>query len=105
VAHRIKVARIEAFDIKFETRSLRLAQDRSRCIIRFMQEFAQACPAAMQVRFDGADAAAREGADLVERVTEDVLKNDTAALRHWKPHEGMEARRCCLATLRPAIRV
>ncbi len=70
-----------------------------------MQEFAQAGPTAMQVRFDGTDAATGDVADLVERVAKNILEDDTATQRCGKAHECTEARRCRLATLHLAYGV
>src|SRR5262249_33873368 len=58
---------------------------------RCVSKFAQVLSAAVQGRLDGRKGNLHDVADLLERISQNILQYHSATLGHWKMHEGPQA--------------
>src|SRR5258707_1328148 len=68
--------------------TFRLRQDGDGALFRCVSQFAEVLPAAVQRRLDSRKGSLHDVADLLERISQNILQYDSAALSLWKLHEG-----------------
>ena len=88
LSHCVEIMGIETIDIGSEARAFRLRQGGDRAFVGRVGKFAEAGPAAVQRRLDGREGSLHDVADLLEGIAKNILQYDSAALSHWKMHEG-----------------